>query len=75
MFVDSKDVSEYTVGQFEADASMLGLPPGRVPRSLETNMGNGRPFELTEMKRQGNEVYAFVYLQGNGCITLTVWND
>ena len=55
--------------KFEADASELRFAPGVFPREIRTNLGNRQPLILT---RLSNEVA--YYTQGNGCVTLTVYN-
>lgn len=64
------DVVEDAVGEFTADASELGLPPGQWPRTLPTNMGNGLPFVIRKFAPGGT-----VYEQSLGCLTLRVFND
>ena len=57
--------------RFDAEASSLGLPPGRVPSSIEVDqLGNGRPFLLAKMDEE-----AFVFEQEFGCVTITIYND
>ena len=51
-------------------ASDLRWPPGQWPQKVYTDMGNGRGFELQSV----TEHYA-EYCQGNGCLTLRVFND
>jgi hypothetical protein len=55
---------------FSAEASELGWPPGRLPRRLETDMGNGQPFVLDAMSDE-----MATYRQQLGCIELRVFND
>jgi hypothetical protein len=51
--------------------STLGLRIGApTPKTLETTLGNGMPFEITGV----NGDYA-TYMQVAGCLTLKVFND
>ena len=61
---------------FTTEASDLGLPPGRWPKSMLTDMGNTQPLYLTGFGRddEGEIVYAN-YRQEFGIITLRVYND
>ena len=58
--------------RFTALASDLGWAPGKWPRivRLEPNIGNEQPFTLEALDDAGA-----VYLQGNGTLKLTVFND
>lgn len=60
---------------YVADASELGFPPGQWPAQLDTDLGNGRPFVRSEVEHYRGSVARVVYLQANGCVTLTVFND
>ena len=52
-------------------ASDLELPPGNWPRTIiETKLGNGQPFLLRSVN--ANKA---TYRQGNGCLTLIIFND
>jgi len=53
-----------------AEASDLGWRPGQWPKKAYTDMGNGRGFLLWSVTAN----YA-IYRQGNGCLTLRVFND
>jgi hypothetical protein len=64
-------VLEYSTHKFSVEASTLGLPPGLLPSSIETDLGNGRPFQLMRFTADGGGVYN----QEFGCISLRVLND
>lgn len=64
------DVTESGVFRFVTDASELGWPPGHVPDTLTTDIGNQLPFVLVKAGPQG-----FEYRQQLGCATLMVFND
>ena len=57
-------------GCFCTEASMIGLKPGEVPKSLPTTMGNGQDFWLVKYDEE-----VFIYRQVLGCIELHVLND
>ena len=40
------DVTEVETHKFATDASDLGLAPSSFPPTLDTDMGNGQPFQL-----------------------------
>ena len=61
---------EYALGEFAIDASDLRLDPGVFPAYLETNLGNGQPFEYYHAKSLYTGVP--VYRQVHGSIFLTV---
>jgi hypothetical protein len=63
--------TEYELGKFCVEASDLRLPlTGRWPMQLTTDLGNGQPFLIKSVSAE-----SAVYMQGNGCIQLTVFND
>lgn len=69
--VDNGTVSEQHLHEFFTEASDLRWPVGlQIPHQLETELGNGQPFILRHLNHQ-----SAVYFQGNGCITLTIFND
>jgi hypothetical protein len=60
---------------FCVEASDLRLPPDwclAPPKQLTTDLGNGQPFLL---KLRAPDFSSVVYVQANGCIQLTVFND
>ena len=71
-FMDRKDTQEQTLHCFFAEASTVGLKPGRWPRYLSTDLGNKCTlYRHSELKNgQG-----FIYKQNFGCISLTLFND
>lgn len=70
--VTNENASEEKLHHWVTEASTLGLRPGEVPSSMETDLGNRRPFLLVEHRVQGS---AWMYQQEFGCIFLTVFND
>jgi hypothetical protein len=66
------ETSAYT---WVTEASTLGLAPGSVPLTLETTLGNGQPFNFVGSEGGSDCMTKFHYLQGNGCISLVVFND
>ena len=65
-----KNTWEIGVGEFHADASTLGIPAGMFAPSIPTNMGNGRPFLISDRNPE-----RMVYIQDLGSIKLVGWND
>ena len=55
---------------FYTEASDLGLPVGKFPKFIETDMGNGQPFSFN---KYGGDI--ITYYQVFGCLTLRVFND
>lgn len=70
MKITRDQVTEYEVHKFSAEASSLGLPPGRWPNGIETSLGNGQDLRMTHLDEVGAH-----YRQQLGCITLTIFND
>ena len=68
--IDSGTITKTGLFKFVTDASEIGLRPGAVPRSIETTIGNGLPFILTDRSPQ-----IFKYRQDCGCIELDVYNE
>lgn len=68
--LDALGVIEHEPHRFTAEASTLNLPPGNWPRTIKTDLGNGRPFLIEGVLQTGA-----IYKQELGCIRLTVWND
>jgi hypothetical protein len=66
--VDVETLDYASLGQ---EASMLGLAPGEWPDAFDTDMGNGRPFILIKVDRDGTRIYR----QDFGGLVLRVWND
>jgi hypothetical protein len=69
-----------TTHDYTAEASSLGLPPGKWPCAFYlAEMGNGQPFYRTGYHFEGNEqerdLVAVDYKQHLGCLTLRVFND
>jgi len=54
---------------FTTEASMLDIPPGRVPRELQTTLGNEQPFALVDW-----DAHSMTYRQRLGVLKLVVWN-
>ena len=55
---------------FVGFASDLRLPPGVVPRVIETTLGNRENFVLESANED-----VFVYSQVAGCVRLHIYND
>ena len=70
MIITRKMVDAMELHSFVAEASSLGWPPGKWPRTVETTLGNGLPFLLWSI----NDGEA-IYRQSNGIIVLRVLND
>jgi len=72
MKITSQNAREMSVHRWDADAAELGIPPGiEFPASIETDLGNGQPFQF-----QGYDGdRAGFYKQAYGCLLLKVWND
>jgi hypothetical protein len=75
MHVTYSQVTEVKVHQFVAEASGLGLRAGQWPKEIQTDMGNKQPlFPISKVVRDGDIVYVR-YGQGNGCLTIKIYND
>jgi hypothetical protein len=63
-------------GEFIAEASTMGLPPGEWPTAIVTYLGNRQPFiyERNEVNQE-RELMAVHYTQAGGSATLTIFND
>lgn len=57
---------------FVAEASDIGIPPGGWPTLMDTEVGNGCPLVLQELKYNGQVA---VYHQMCGCMQVSVFND
>ena len=69
--VDASNASEVDTHHLVCDASDLGFPVGEPPPiRLYTPLGNGQPFLLVSAS-----CAKFRYEQGNGCLSLVVFND
>jgi hypothetical protein len=61
---------------YTADASDLGLEPGRFPREIPTDMGNRKPFVMvSHMMSDDGQIEAVLYRQMHGELELDVIND
>ncbi len=69
--VTEKNAVPDTTINWTAFASDLQIPPGHVPQSLSTTLGNKLPFNLVRVLRDGS----MVYFQQFGCIYLNVYAD
>ena len=71
MFADRSLFTEYEVHCFNADAAELGIKAGQLwPRTIETNLGNGRPLIAVRL-----DATQAVYVQAVGCVRVTIYND
>lgn len=68
--VTALQVSQTEPMRFVTEASTLGIPPGQWPAEIQTDLGNGMPFQLQRAEGDGR-----LYKQVWGCITLVVLND
>ena len=72
-------LSTSTIHDYTAEASSLGLPPGKWPSAFlfAEYLGNGQPFYRTGYHFEGadNDLVAVDYKQHLGCLTLRVYND
>ena len=62
-------VVEHAPLEFSTDASMLNIPPGRIPRRLATTLGNEQPLLLVD-----HDAQSMTYRQALGALKLTVFN-
>ena len=67
---DTPGLIEMRPHHFTLEASTAGLPPGVVPQTITTTLGNGRPFRLVWADES-----VFNYRQELGCLTLDIFND
>jgi hypothetical protein len=72
---DLLDVHEYETHKWSAEASTLGLKPGEWPRTIETTLGNGMVFIAQRQEVRDGDLLWVDYFQGNGCISLRIYND
>ena len=72
MIIDKCKLDETDHQVWVADASDLELRPGYVPGYIEVQpkLGNGQPFLL-----MGHDSQCFRYMQANGCVRVTIFND
>lgn len=77
MQIDRLHFRETEQHVFTAEASQIGLKPGEWPTSIETKIGNGRPFRRMSKKMQDDgETIAWVtYIQEFGNCRLRIFND
>jgi hypothetical protein len=74
--IDTTNASEDEVHIWTAFASDVGLHPGVFPERLATPLGNRQPFVFARYERGPcGEKVAARYQQGNGCLTLRLFND
>lgn len=57
--------------KYVAEASELGIPVGKWPAQIETELGNMLPFDLIKIDESGGAIYQ----QRLGILKLTVLND
>ena len=60
---------------FVAEASALGLPPGKWPAAISAEIGNKQQFFCSGQRFEGDELLWVEYKQRFGCLTLHVLND
>lgn len=68
---------EHEPHHFTAEASEIGLPVGHWPHLISVpGLGNDQPLQLQGLVKDNEGDILFAnYRQGNGCITLKVFND
>ena len=69
--IDDDTLGKYGWGAYVTDASDLGIGPGEWPQTIQATIGNGQPFVLRFVGRDG----AHHYSQQAGCLDLIVLND
>jgi hypothetical protein len=70
MKLQPNQVTEFEPHKFCTEASSLGWKPGYWPSTIETDIGNGRPFLCVSVEDE-----AVHYKQEYGCCLLHVFND
>jgi hypothetical protein len=69
--VTAENASEHKLHEFQTEASDLGIRASDpIPMKIETTLGNKRPFFIVH---GGSD--RWLYRQGEGCLSLIVWND
>jgi hypothetical protein len=74
------NATEHDPGQFSIFGSDIGITARYVyehgwPAQLQTTLGNGQPFIAKTKKVKDGDLQYVRYIQSNGCIQLTVFND
>jgi len=71
--IDIENLGRVAAHAFDAEASELRIPPGLYPHRITIKgfTGNGLDFYLNKFDAHGSAIY----LQHNGCTTLTIYND
>lgn len=77
MIIDQSNVTETEPHVFCCDASDLGYTAGKpLPAAFDTTLGNGQSLRYWEtIKDREGDVMLWIYRQGNGIISLRVFND
>jgi len=68
--ITTQNATETRVHHWTTEASCLGLPVGKFPQQIETDLGNGQPFLCTSVTAE-----RATYRQNYGCLELTIYND
>lgn len=66
---------EDSVHKFSVEASDIGIRPGEWPKTIPTRLGNGVAFIVQRSEVRDGDLLWVDYRQGNGCLTLRVYND
>jgi hypothetical protein len=72
---ETTGLHEYEVHKFSVEASDIGLKPGEWPRTIETTIGNRMVFIAMRKEIRDGDLLWVDYLQGNGCVSLRIYND
>jgi hypothetical protein len=68
--------TEDSPGHFVAEASTMGIPPGKCLTIIDTYLGNRLPFIHDTSERDADgDVVAWKYVQMHNTVTLTIFND
>jgi hypothetical protein len=69
---------EHEPRHWVTEAAELGLPVGRFPDKIVTDLGDGTPFYFSRYDMNGDEIAGARYIQGRGGLgacSLLVIND
>jgi hypothetical protein len=75
MNITRDNATEHELHHWTMEASDLGLPVGRWPTTIPTDLGNGLPFLMQRAERADGDLRWIDYRQCNGCLTLRIFND
>lgn len=75
MIIDRNNAIEHEIHRYIAEASSLGIAPGKWPKKIQTELGNRQAFILTGFEEEDGDVISASYKQALGCILLKILND